>query len=440
MTAVALDDAAWWVDARRGAVDLVGSADPVPMNGTLLPADNKVRAVSLNTNEGGDGVNSTGSYLWTDDSAIAVTGDIDIRCSHAAIDDVTNDGVVPQAVKVAKYLGDTINTFDYMVSVLTNAGESHFSGSGLSSDIGTGLDLYSDVALRWTRTTADGVVSAYIEDDADPDVTTADGRNWRLIGTDTGATGDLDDTTNSILTFSVGKGFGGWCQIYDGVDGTLVVDMDVDRDATAGLVSGGTFTDATDITWTLNDNCTTFLCDRAAWIVGTPMPTADGPFTVADANSLDIGTGDFTVAMVYEPSTLASGGSDFRTLLFKANPATIGSSGVGWGFVDYGPLGGVGFAINDGGGLESGCFTTWDAGVRHLMVATGDRGGNLSLYVDDMVTPAATTDITDTTDTLTNSDDLSSGTPDPALLAAAAKWDRVLTAPELAALPALLAA
>lgn len=425
----------WAIDARQGATDLVGAADPTPMANTLLPGDGAVRAVSLVTNEGGDGINSTGSYLWTDDPAIAITGDIDIRCSCAAIDDVTNNGAVPQTVRVAKYLGDTLNTFDYMVSVL-NDGDANLSFGANAAVVAASLDQRDDTPLRWTRASATGVVSTYIEDDAAPDVTTADGRNWRLIGTDTEASGALPDTADSILTFLIGKGYGRWCEVYDGIDGTLVVDLDVARDAAAGLTSGETFTDGTGNLWTVNEYCATFDVDRPAWVVGSPGDSAAGPFTVADADALDLGTGDFTVAMVYEPSTLDAG--TFRTLFFKANPATIGTTGVGWGFVDYAPLGGVGFALNDGAGLKA-AFTGWTAGSRHLLVATGDRSGNLSLYVDDMGTPAATVDIS-AVGTLTNALDVTASNVDPALLGAAAVWDRVLAAYELALLPTLMGA
>lgn len=431
---VAATDPAWLIDARLSETDRVGAVDPTPMTNTLLPADGVVRAVSLNTNETGDGVTSTGSYLWTDDPAIAVTGDIDIRVACESIDDVTNNGLVPQAVKVAKYLGDTLNTFDYMVSVL-NDGDANLSFGANAAVVAASLDQTDGTALRWTRVAATGVVSAYIEDAAGA-VTTADGRKWTLLGTDTEATGDLPDTANSILTFMIGKGHGGWCQVYDGIDGTLVVDLDVDRDATAGLSVGDTFTDGTGNVWTLNEACATFGCDRRAWIVGSPGETADGPFTVADAAALDI-VGDFTVAMVYEPSTVSTGG--FRAILSKVDPATLGTTAVGWAFVDYSPLGGVGFALNDGTGLVT-AFGAWTAGERHLLVATGDRDGNLRLFIDDMATPVATTDISARAGTLANALDVTSSNPDPALLGAVAKWDRVLTAGELTVLAARLGA
>jgi hypothetical protein len=435
-----MQEAQWFIDARAGAVDLSGSgADPVPMTASLLdPADGAVQVVSLDTNEGGDGVASTGSYLWTADSAAnSITGDIDIRALCRAFDDATNDGAVPQTIKVAKYLGDVVNTFDYLFSILTD-GDLLLGGSGLAAAVAASESMYGYTAYRITRVASSGLVTAYVED-PDGAVTTADGRTWTSLGTTTDTTGALDDTANAILTFMIGKGVGGWCQVYDGIDGTLVVDMDIERDATAGLTSGDTFVADTGETWTLNEKCATFAVDRKVWAVGSTGETADGPFAVPDAPSVNIGTGDFTVACVYEPSTLDAG--TFRLLMAKFNPATIGTTGVGWGFVDYSVLGGLGFVINDGGGLESGCFTTWDAGERHLLVATGDRDGSLSLYVDDMITPADTTVISDTTGTLTNAIDVVVGsTTDPALFAGAAIFDRLLTQQERNALPYLLAA
>lgn len=436
-----MDSAVWRIAAASGTASNLadpGNADPAPMTASMLdPADGSVQVVSLVTNESGDGVNSTGSYLWTADAAAnSITGDIDIRALCRAFDDVTNNGAVPQTVKVAKYLGDVTNSFDYMMSILTD-GDLNLSFGANAAVVAASEDPYAYKAYRVTRVASTGVVTAYVEDDAGA-VTTTDGRKWTSLGTDTEATGNLPDTTNAILTFMIGKGVGGWCQVYDGIDGTLVVDMDIERDASHGLTSGDTFTAGTGETWTLNEYCATFTVDRKSWVVGSPGDSADGGFAVSDAAPVDITTGDFTVACVYEPSTLASGAADFRLLFAKMNPATIGAAGIGWGFVDYGPLGGLGFALNDGGGLESGAFTTWTAGARHLMVATGDRDGLLSLYLDDMTTPAVTTDISDTAGTLANSEDLASSTPDPALLTAAAMWDRVLTADEIRKLPDLM--
>lgn len=427
----------WAIDARRGDVDLVGTADPSPVRASLLdPADGAVQVVSMDTNETGDGVNSTGSYLWTADTAAnSVTGDIDIRAKCRAFDDVTNNGFVPQTIKVAKYLGDVVNTFDYLFAILNN-GDMRLGGSGLAATVDSAQDVYASHAYRITRVAATGVVEAFIEDTAGA-TTTADGRKWTSLGTTTDPAGNLNNTTNAILTFMVGKGVGGWCQVYDGIDGTLVVDMDIERDAPPGLVATDTFTAGTGETWTLNEACATFAVDRAAWVAGVSLNSADGPFIVADADAVDITTSDFTAAIVYEPSALASGPLDFRTIFFKANPGTIGAGGVGWGFGDYSPLGGVLFALNDGSGMRF-VATSWTAGERHLIVATGDRDGNLSLYLDDMTSPAATTDISSTTGTLANTDNVTSSNAAPALLAAAAKWDRVLTAGELAKLPTLM--
>lgn len=431
--------AVWAIDARFGPVDLVGEADPTPMAGSLLnSADGAVQVVSLKTNESGDGLGgNTGSYLSTPDSAAnSITGDIDIRTFCWSIDDPTNNGIKPQSIKVAKYLGGSPNVFDYVFSILTPEGDARLGGSGLAATVTASESLYDRKAYRITRDATTGDVEAFVGDD-DGAVTTADGRKWTSLGTTTSDPGALDDTANSVLTFMVAKGVGGWCQVYDGIDGTLVVDMDVARDATAGLTSGETFTAESGETWTVGEACGTFAVDRPGWVVGTPGVSADGPFIVADADAIDIGTGDFTVAVVYEPVTLSDGPLDFRQVFAKLNALTIGTTGVGWGFLDYGPLGGVGFVMNDGGGLES-VFTSWDAGVRHVLVATGDRDGNLSLYVDDLTTPAATTDISDTTGTLANTDNLTSTSDDPAVLYAAAIWDRVLTADDLRLLPYLM--
>lgn len=73
-----------------------------------------------------------------------------------------------------------------------------------------------------------------------------------------------------------------------------------------------------------------------------------------------------------------------------------------------------------------------------MLVATGDRDGLVSFYLDDMTTPAATADLS-AAGTLTNTDAVGALPPSDLLqIGAWAKWDRVLTAGELAVLPARL--
>jgi hypothetical protein len=98
----------------------------------------------------------------------------------------------------------------------------------------------------------------------------------------------------------------------------------------------------------------------------------------------------------------------------------------------------TGFVWNDGTGLHSACGGSWSANETHVLVATGDRDGLVSFYLDDMTTPAATADLSAAA-TLTNTDAVGTLPPSDLLQVGAwAKWDRVLTAAELAVLPARL--
>ncbi len=434
----------WAIDARSGPVDLIGDADPSPMASSLVPGDSVTRAVSLKINEVDfAGTPASASFLYSaDSSALSITGDIDIRGSMAGFDDLTNNGSVPQKIMVSKFRPSPSFATDWQLSIALD-GDPRFTfwpdveGPVEAVSVSGTEDPYSDAAYRVTRVAATGAVAAYVEDDDNPDVTTADGRHWRSLGTASSTTKDLSDTDNMTLTYMIGKGWGGWCQVYDGIDGDLVVDLDIDRDATPGLATGDTFTAASGETWTLGGQSATFSCDRPAWLVGYTY-SADGTFTVADAETLDLGTGDFTIAMVYEPSTLASGAGDFRQLLSKIDPSTLGVGGVGWVIGEYEPLGGVGFAFADGG-APGFAFSGWTAGERHLVVVTGDRDGVLSLYVDDMASAAATVSMVGV-GSLSNSRSLISEPPGPALMGAAAVWGRVLSADELASLPALMGA
>lgn len=428
--------AAWYIDARTGSpADIIGDVDAVPMNGTLMvPADGAVQFATLATNEGPAGF----SYMSTPDSAAnSITGDIDIRAVARSIDDPTNAGIVPQAVKVAKFLAGTPNTFDYLFSLLI-AGDLRLAGLGALSErtVPADISLYTMTPLRVTRDAGTGVVEGFIENDADYDVTTADGRHWQLLGSDSsGGPGPLEDTPDMILTFMIGKGVGGWCQVYDGIDGTLVVDMDVARDAPGGLADGGTFTAATGETWTVGEFSATFDIDANSWLVGNTEVAAN--FEVPDAASVDLGTADFTLVARIQPSSLATGGADFRPYVIKANPATIGSTGVGWALLDFAPLGGLVFGINDGSGLVfvAGPWTAFDW---HLVVVTGDRDGLMSLYIDDMTTAVDTSNIAGTAGTLSNALDIASLPRDPALLQSALIYHRLLDADERTHLADLL--
>lgn len=414
-------EAEWYIDARTGSPDdIVGDVDAVPMTATLMvPSDGAVQFATMYTNEGNADPADDSLLSTPDSTAVSVTGDIDLRWTARSIDDASNAGVVPHPIYLAKFVGGSPNVFDYAAKVLLN-GTPEFSGSGLNEQVGSpgDVDIYATGTHRFTRDATSGEISFYDQDDSGS-VVTADGTHWRLVASVAAAAGPLDDTSGTYPVAMIAKGVGAWFQIYDGIDGTLVAEADIDRDAPAGLAAGGSFASATTgETWTLGAHCATFGIDRNAWLVGNTGQNADGPFTVPDAPSINIGTGDFTVVALLQPSTLASGGADFRSYLLKVNPATIGSNGVGWGLFDYSPLGGLLFGLNDGTGLHF-VHSAWTGFDWHLIVVTGDRSGNLSLYLDDMVTPASTTSIAAATGTLSNALDLAVNPTEPSLLESA---------------------
>ncbi len=434
-----LNQSAWYIDARYGAFDQRGDVDPVPMDGTLLGLTGDVVAVSLLTNEG----DPNQSLLYTDDSAaLGLTGAIDLRWSAGAIDDPSNNGGAPQSYKVAKLVVGAA-TPEYGASILLTGAaafvwtdDSDIVHSQEASAAAT-MDPYSHVPQRVTFDPTTGTAIAYVGDDDAPTVTTADGRGWRQVGTGTFGPTTVRANT-SLLTFLLGKGYGEWMQVYDGIDRVLVSDVDIDRDAPGGLSVGDTFTAGTGETWTLGGSTGTFDCNRPGWIVGDPGSSADGPFTVPDAPALDLGTADFTVAALIQPASIADGGSDFRLVYSKA-AGNIGATGVGWAFIDYSPLGGVCFVVNDGTSPVTGPHAAgaWTAGEWHLCVATGDRDGNLSFYIDNMATPVSTASMA-AVGTLSNAADVTAAEVDPALLGASAVWPEVLTSAQLLSLPTYL--
>lgn len=416
-----LDDAVWAIDARSGAVDRAGTAPPIPMANSLLGANGLV-SVSGYTNEA-----DPGASLWsTPHSADMVpTTSVSMRAHWGGIGDPSAGGLITQSVGLRKALSS-----DPLIPVLdlcvTEDGQLRFAvrddtDTYRGVDAGSGLDWLEANTVRCDYNFTTGAYAMFTSAD--------DGATWTPLASGTLGPYTLVSDTGP-LDFQVGKSVGWWCELW--VDGALAVKFDVE-DCDEGDTT--VVSSSTGETWTAGDGLSVFDMDRAGWVV---VSAGANGFGVADAPALDIGTGDFTAAIVYEAGSLASGGADFRGLLAKFNPATIGTNGVGWGFVDYSPLGGVGFALNDGGGLKF-AFASWPGTFdRVLLVATGDRDGNLRLFIDDMVTAAATTDISDTTDTLTNALDVFASTPAPALLSAAALWDRVLTAGELSSLPTLM--
>lgn len=422
---VAATEPVWLIDARRGPVDQLGGVDPVPVTGSLLnPTDGALQSVSTQTNEG-----SAGASLWSTphDAGMVPAVSVSMRARCRSVADPTTGATTAQAVWLRK-TGE-VDVYDEVMQVATviSNGKVQFKWIDQADDVQSaistvgGLDVFDLVSVRADMVLATGDVTFYTD--------TGDG--WEQLGAVVAGGGPSTVRADEgDLAFQVAKSVGFWGELW--IDGALQSRFDVD-DCDPG--PGATVvSSATGETWTAGDDVWVAAVGRKAWY--SVVSGQDVEFVLADDDVLDIGTGDFTVAAVVSPTSMASGPADLRMLFAKFNPPTIGSTGVGWGLIDYSPLGGPGFVWNDGTGLHSACGGSWSANETHVLVATGDRDGLVSFYLDDMTTPAATADLS-AAGTLTNTDAVGALPPSDLLqIGAWAKWDRVLTAGELAVLPA----
>lgn len=432
----------WAIDARRGVRDLIGAAHPTGTVEVLSP-DNTKRIM---------GLGYSGDARWTtphDDSWVFDGGALIVfEASSAVLAGAPRDSAgyeelfahnidgtgVWDAIEVGFYTAAAGAPWRLFIDYSPNAAEDDSGSFQLFSDPIPAPSSRQTYAVRLIGDNGDNTntVQFFILDDTGG--VTIKGRVFRLVSEETraGTTDVYDTDTDWWLLAGAGQVWSVEC--YDGPDGDLMFTADPEND---GVLGSGSWVSSTGETWTATGSLVKpVICpERASWLVAAGVS-----FVVADANALDVGTGDFTVAMVFEATSLASGASDFRMLLAKFNPANIGTTGVGWGFADYSPIGGLVFAVNDGDGLVF-AGGAWTANVQHLVVATGARGGLLSVYVDDMTTPLATADMTGASLTLANTLDVVSSTTavaSPALLGAGAVWSRALSASERSRLSAML--
>jgi hypothetical protein len=107
--------------------------------------------------------------------------------------------------------------------------------------------------VRMTQLFATGLINYYREVPWEglADDVTSDGRFWKLVGTSTNANGDSIDSGVTEV-WAIGyrlEGGVAWCEVYDGIDGTKVVDIQESHLITAG--AGATsFTDGEGNVWT----------------------------------------------------------------------------------------------------------------------------------------------------------------------------------------------
>lgn len=203
---------------------------------------------------------TSGNYVSTPDTAaLDITGDIDIRC-RVALDDWTPAAAVALAGKW------NTTTFEraYLLQMLST-GVLRLTWS-TDGTFGTVVTVDSSVAVSvsdgepiWVRATLDvstGNVNFY---------TSSDGASWTQLGAaDQGGAGATSIDSNTAL-FTIGarqndgsadniSGLIYAVEVYDGIAGTIVLDVDFDRDA--GLYDTS-FTGNDGLTYTVNQSAAT---------------------------------------------------------------------------------------------------------------------------------------------------------------------------------------
>ena len=425
----------WAVDASRyggsglwgdlvGDADVTGSNDNVTVYPGAIPAQflrppaDALRSVAVQNYEGTGPSDSSG---WTTphDAAMYPSATLSVRAGGGfrAISDPQNLPSGPERFAIArKAIADDFGN-DLVVAINDTAEvEVQWSDGVDQHTIAAGsIDWFDPPTLRADLDLATGDLTVYTSAD--------DGDTWTEADTTAGDGPVTIAEGTEPLVACPGRGVYGWVEWW--ADGVLVASFD----AADGEPWATTVTSTTGETWTAHATSILWPAGEPQF-VGTHLMVPDDP-------AVDIGTGDFTVAVRMSMAAVASGGA-FYNLFHKADPATIGSGGVGWGLFDYAPLGGLVFLVNDGTGLVF-AGSAWTAQEFHTIAVTGDRDGLLSLYVDDMATPAATADLSATTGTLANTLPVYANPHGVTnAITGAAIFDRVLDGGELTRLPTLM--
>jgi hypothetical protein len=193
---------------------------------------------------------SAGDYFSSPDSvANSVTGDIDIRCD-VALDDWTPAVQDCFLAKRTNALGAAYHFYTGATGQL----EFYDNTTVYISSVASGITDGSRANVRVTRTAADGVVKFYLNTSGDA---LSDSTVWTQLGADVaGASGALRDTAAALEIGSYNVGIAHLlagtvyrAQIYNGIDGTKVIDFDPIMHT-----NGSTFYGRTGETWTANGN------------------------------------------------------------------------------------------------------------------------------------------------------------------------------------------
>lgn len=334
-----LADSVWRIDAQdhqnegapRKIVRNLGTAGRIldcTSGSTSVPDSNDPRFLDWNGTSYVylPGVQNCGLSV-PDESALDITGDIDLRV-QVAMDDWT-----PTAYSFL--LGKrTGGAYSYELGVNTN-GTLSFSWSpdgvaGLSaivknSTVATGI---TDGTVKWVRATLD-VDNGSLGNDV-KFFTSDDGTTWTQLGSTvtTASTASIFSGTalvtlgilgNLFTSPSAGKFYRG--QVLNGIDGTTVLDIDTSR-----LTSGGdtTFTAVTGQTVTINRHTSqkkSVAVTTPVWLFGTD-DVLIVPGSATGSKAVDFSNNDTYTALVVFRTWPTN--STFRGILAKfQNPQSI---------------------------------------------------------------------------------------------------------------------
>lgn len=256
--------------------------------------------------------------------------------------------------------------------------------------LGSGLDVYKTNEVAGSLVCDDGdghhVVTAYVRDDADPDLTVG-GKGWRIVDQEVvdGTTDIRDDPELDWQAFD-GRGFFSYVEWYswDGTTATPILACRPSTDATPGSGPGDTFQTG-GVTWTLG--ATTAVVDATDPGFCSGAALGYGRFTVADHAALKPGTGDFTEWFLVVP-TFSPAEDDNTPIVHMGKVDGVpGAGGVGWMFQDltvpmFG-LAGLNFVFSDGTNtsLVTGAVPEDWVGNPHLVVLRR-VGGTGSVFID----------------------------------------------------------
>lgn len=295
---------------------------------------------------------STDYYETPDNSQLGITGDIDIR-SRIKWDDYT-----PASLNyiLSKLANSGQYCFDHAINT-TGFPQFRWSSNGTTTNSAnaTAAPPFSDGQIGWLRVTmdvdnggGDSIVTFYTSEEnvsASGAVT-----NWTQLGNTVafGSTTSIFDGTDPLqISRSTFGMVGGLlrCEIYDGIDGTLVADFDPSQ------ADGNDFTANTGEVWTANGQA--YIEGENPLQVYADLPGANGDyFSTPDSVASSI-TGDMDIQCRAKSDDWSNGNQMFATKFLVAGDQRS--------FLFY---------IDTNGDLNFGIYTSGTATPTHLYTSS----------------------------------------------------------------------